>query len=98
MARVCLSTWGVTRFSANDGQPRDATTACLSMRYWNASWLRADPLMVGNAGSEGCPCRSASQLRKTAIVSLRSGVLRSLRPFPWRRGDEHQAQGDPELG
>lgn len=41
------------------------------------------PFIVGKAGSELRPRRSASQARSTVTVSLRSGVLWSFRPFPW---------------
>jgi hypothetical protein len=77
IAQVWRSVWGVTSLPASDGHPTAAAATWRSTRRRTAS--------RGNSGSPAAPRRSPSQARRTALVSFRSGVIRSLRPFPVQR-------------
>jgi sec-independent protein translocase protein TatA len=79
-------TCGVTRLSASERQSRAAAAAvCLATSQATASGLSGPPRRVGNSGSSGPPRRSRSHSRRTATVSLVSGVHRCFRPLPSQR-------------
>jgi hypothetical protein len=82
IAAVWRRTCGVIVLAVSDGQRSAAWVACLAIRRASALRVSGVPVLVGNSGSTGGLPRSASHARRTAAVSLVSGVIRCLRPLP----------------
>lgn len=82
-AQVCPSVWGETGFIAKDGQVMVAVLTCRAMSFVTPSRISFRPLMPGKSGSCLCGRCSFTQAFSWARAFLSSGVMRSLRPFPW---------------
>src|ERR1035437_3519196 len=84
-AQVCLSTCGLTRFAAKDGQCSKAVLACLWRMYSNPERVMDSPRALVNSSGTNTSPRTDSHARKADVVSFHNGKQRSFRPFPWTR-------------
>ena len=95
---MCLSVWAVTFLAFSEGSAAAAVVDVLGEAFLDGVAAERPPVRFGNSGWPGSPCRSASQARRTVMVTVVSGVIRSLRPLPWQETCGPAAEVDVAAG